>query len=361
MGASVGWWHRQSCSSMLAKVAVSMVALHLGQAYPTYSLQGYSSVPAVPELEPYGALKQAKESGSAKPYGALSFQHSPISHSSPSSSGNYIADTQEVARAKQEFMETFRAATNGLLGELAPGPIQDTAEVAAAKQEFFRIFESALNGMIETRFMRDTAEVQERKDQFFGTFDSAVTHLIDTVEVAYLEDTAEVQEAKARFGDAFADAEAGIVGRQYIEDTVEVQEAKARFFKFFQFAVDGLLYKLNPVPGNNVLPPEIVDFYIRDDADVATAKTEFDQLYRDALGGDLASAIAVTVLEENDRNFGGAVEELEVTLKLLEEVAEDAEKEEKSNSDDESSNPKVDFEVIDALLDAIDLDEEEDS
>merc|ERR1712212_480577 len=169
---------------MLAHVAVSMVALHLGQAYPTYSLQGYSSVPAVPELEPYGALKQAKES-SAKPYGALSFQPSPISHSSPS--GNYISDTQEVARAKQEFMETFRAATNGLLGELAPGPVQDT------------------------------------------------------VEVAYLEDTAEVQEAKARFGDAFADAEAGIVGRQYIEDTAEVKEAKARFFKFFQFAVDGLL------------------------------------------------------------------------------------------------------------------------
>jgi len=339
----------------LAQVAVSMVALHMGQAYPTYSLQGYSSVPAVPELEPYGALKQAKAAGSA-----LSFQHSPISHSS-SLSSNYIADTQEVARAKQEFMETFRAATNGLLGELAPGPVQDTAEVAAAKQEFFRIFESALNGMIETRFMRDTAEVQARKDQFFGTFDSAVTHLINTVEVAYLEDTAEVQEAKARFGDAFADAEAGIVGRQYIEDTVEVQEAKARFFKFFQFAVDGLLYKLNPVPGNNVLPAEIADFYIRDDADVATAKTEFDQLYRDALGGDLASAIAVTVLEENDRNYGGAVEELEVTLKLLEEVADEAEEEDKSKKDDESSNPKVDFEVIDALLDAIDLDEEDDS
>lgn len=340
---------------MLAKVAVSMVALHLGQAYPTYSLQGYSSVPAVPELEPYGALKQAKAS-SAKPYGALSFQPSPISHSSPS--GNYISDTQEVARAKQEFMETFRAATNGLLGELAPGPVQDTAEVAAAKQEFFRIFESALSGVIETRFMRDTAEVRARKDQFFGTFDSAVTHLINTVEVAYLEDTAEVQEARARFGDAFADAEAGIVGRQYIEDTAEVQEAKARFFKFFQFAVDGLLYKLNPVPGHNVLPAEIADFYIRDDADVATAKTEFDQLYRDALGGDLASAIAVTVLEENDRNYGGAVEELEVTLKLLEEVADEAEEEEESKSDDGS---KVDFEVIDALLDAIDLDEEEDS
>jgi len=340
---------------LLAHVAVSMVALHLGQAYPTYSLQGYSSVPAVPELEPYGALKKAQDSGSAKPYGALSFQPSPVSHSS--GSGNYIADTQEVAQAKQEFMATFRAATDGLLGELAPGPVQDTPEVAAAKQEFFRIFESALSGVIETRFMRDTAEVRARKDQFFGTFDSAVTHLIDTVEVAYLEDTAEVQQAKARFGDAFADAEAGIVGRQYIEDTVEVQEAKARFFKFFQFAMDGLLYKLNPVPGNNVLPAEIADFYIRDDADVASAKTQFDQLYRDALGGDLASAIAVTVLEENDRNYGGAVEELEVTLKLLEEAADDAEEEVESKSEDGASDAKVDFEVIDALLDVIDLDE----
>merc|ERR1711936_566211 len=310
---SVCWWSGQSRSSMLAYVAVSMVALHLCQAYPTYSLQGYSSVPAVPQLEPYGALKQAKPF-SAKLYGAFSLHQN--------------SDTQDVSWAKQEFMETFRAATNGLLGELAPGSVQDTPEVAVAKQEFFRIFESALNGMIETRFMRDTDEVQARKDQFFGTFDSAVTHLIDTVEVAYLEDTA------------------------------EVQEAKERFFKFFQFAVDGLLYKLNPVPGNNVLPPEIVDFYIRDDADVATAKTEFDQLYRDALGGDLASAIAVTVLEENDRNYGGAVEELEVTLKLLEEVADEAEEEEESKSDDGS---KVDFEVIDALLDAIDLDEEEDS
>merc|ERR1711936_1326277 len=293
---SVCWWSGQSRSSMLAYVAVSMVALHLCQAYPTYSLQGYSSVPAVPQLEPYGALKQAKPF-SAKPYGAFSLHQN--------------ADTQDVSRTKQEF---------------------------------FRIFESAPNGMIETRFMRDTDEVQARKDQFFGTFDSAVSHLIDTVEVAYLEDTAEVQEAKARFGDAFADAEAGIVGRQYIEDTTEVQQAKER------------LFKLNPVPGNNVLPDEIADFYIRDDADVANAKTDFDQLYRDALGGDLASAIAVTVLEEHDRNYEGAVEELEVTLELLEEAAEEAEAEV-----DSKSEAKADFEVIDALLDAIDLDEEEDS
>jgi len=131
-----------------------MVALHMGQAYPTYSLQGYSSVPAVPKLEPYGALKQSP---------SYAGQPSPAVHNS----GNYIADTQEVAHARAEFMETFRAATNGLLGELAPGPVQDTQEVAAAKEEFFRIFEAALNGMIETRFMRDTAEVRAVKDQFF--------------------------------------------------------------------------------------------------------------------------------------------------------------------------------------------------
>lgn len=42
----------------------------------------------------------------------------------------------------------------------------------------------------------------------------------------------------------------------------------------------------------------------------------------------------------------------------MKEVADEAEEEEESKSDDGS---KVDFEVIDALLDAIDLDEEEDS
>ena len=51
---------------------------------------------------------------------------------------------------------------------------------------------------------------------------------------------------------------------------------------------------------------------------MSAAKKEFDQLYRDALGGDLASAIAYTVLEENDNNSENAVEELESTLKELE-------------------------------------------
>ena len=68
-----------------AIVATSMVALHLGQAYPAYSLQGYSSVPAVPGA--YGALKLAAPSA-------------------PST--NYLADTQEVTQAKQQFMRSFR-------------------------------------------------------------------------------------------------------------------------------------------------------------------------------------------------------------------------------------------------------------
>ena len=64
--------------------------------------------------------------------------------------------------------------------------------------------------------------------------------------------------------------------------------------------------------------------------------------------GDLASAIAITVLEENDRNYGGAVKELEVTLKALEDVIESEEEKSQASED-------VDFEVIDALLDAIEL------
>ena len=47
---------------------------------------------------------QAQDSGSAKPYGALSFQPSPVSHSS--GSGNYIADTQ--ARMPQLFGGFFQ-------------------------------------------------------------------------------------------------------------------------------------------------------------------------------------------------------------------------------------------------------------
>lgn len=283
---------------MLVSVVCSMVVLHLGQAYPTYSLQGYNTVPAVPGLPTHEALTLGLVPGT-----------------------NYIADTPEVARAKEEFMAVFREATNGMLRAIVPNPpVQDTAEVREAKEEFFRIFNNALNGVIETVYIRDTEEVRQRKREFFGTFDSSMTNLIETVQENYLPYTADVQEARDAFSAAYSDAEAGKVGRQYLEDTPEVKKAKEEFFTFFQFAMDGLLYKLAPVPGQNVIPAEISQWYIKDDSEVAEAKAQFDQLYRDALGGDLASAVALTVLQEHGDDLGGAVEELEDTLAELEVI-----------------------------------------
>lgn len=328
-----------------------MVALSLGQAYPTYFLQGYDTVPAVP-----GAPFTSQATHAAL-------------------TSNYISDTYEVSQAKQEFMVAFRQATNGLLYELAPAPVQDTREVREAKEEFFRIFDKALNGLIETSFTRDTEEVRQRKAEFFGTFDSAVSNLLDTVEENYLEDTAEVKAAKQQFRAAYADAEAGKIGAQYIEDTAEVKAAKERFFRFFDFAVQGLLYKLAPVPGHNQIPAEIADFYIKDEPEVAAAKREFDQLYRDALGGDVASALALTVLADHDNNYGGAVEELEITLKQIEDSLKEDEsptlevEEARSSSKDESSSIDVDEEslklslksdeaVISSLLDVLELGDE---
>merc|ERR1739845_219567 len=75
-----------------------------------------------------------------------------------------------------------------------------------------------------------------------------------------------------------------------------------------------MLEKLIPVPGNNVLHPEIADFYIKDDADVASAKKEFDNLYRKALSGDPAAALAVAVIEGNDNDLGAAVDDLSDAL-----------------------------------------------
>jgi len=323
---------------MLARVVCSMVVLTLGQAYPTYFLQGYNTVPAVPGLR-------------TAPSAALT--------------SNYISDTAEVRHAKQEFMVAFRAATNGLLSELAPAPVQDTREVREAKEEFFRIFDKALNGIIETNFMRDTYEVRQRKAEFFGTFDSAVNNLLDTVERNYLEDTAEVKAAKVKFGAAYADAEAGKIGSQYLPYTPEVKAARERFFRFFDFAVQGLLYKLAPVPGHNVIPAEIADFYIKDEPEVAAAKTQFDQLYNDALGGDVASALALTVLADHDNNYGGAVEELEITLKQLEETIEDEESldeeedEEESRSSNDAEESDSDDDEISKLLDVLEIGDDE--
>merc|ERR1712105_218886 len=169
----------------------------------------------------------------------------------------------------------------------------------------------------------------------------AVSNLISTVEENYLEDTSDVKAAKARFSEAFADAEAGKIGAQYLEDTPEVRAAKERFFRFFDLALSGMLYKLAPVPGQNVIPAEIADFYIQDDPEVAAAKSEFDQLYRNALGGDLASAIALTVLADND-DVGGAVKELEDTLV---EIARSGEGKEASEKIEESESDSLEEDV----------------
>jgi len=304
-------------------VVLGMVTLlTLGQAYPTINLQGYTSVPAVPGIPTQNE--------------ALTL--------------NSVSDTVEVEQAKQEFMTVFRQAMDGLLGELAPKPVQDTREVREAKEEFFRIFDKALNGVIETVFIRDTEEVRARKEEFFGTFDSAVSNLISTVEENYLEDTSDVKAAKARFSQAFADAEAGKIGAQYLEDTSDVKAAKERLFRFFNFALSGMLYKLSPVPGQNVLPAEIADFYIKDDPEVAAAKSQFDELYRNAAGGDLASALALTVLAENQNNVSGAVKDLEDTLV---EVQRSSEGDFEDSPVEEESNFRSLDSVVDSLLDVV--------
>merc|ERR1719233_2594419 len=130
----------------------------------------------------------------------------------------------------------------------------------------------------------------------------------------------------------------GIIGAQYLEDTQEVKDAKARFFKFFQFVLDGMLYKLAPVPGNNVIPKEIADFYIKDDPEVAAEKLKFDQLYRDALNGDAASAIAVVALEKaisnNPGDSSAAVKDLDDTLNAIVDAVDD----EYSDTNDEEDD-----------------------
>jgi len=224
----------------------------LGQAAPTFYLQGFPAVP-VPAAQLY-----------------------------------LLQDTQEVQLAKAEFMEEFQRALNGLLYELAPTPIkaeylEDTADVKEAKTEFFKIFDDALNGIITTAYLEDTPEVKEAKEEFFKTFESAMNNLLTTVEASYLEDTPEVKDAKARFNQAYADAEKGRFGAQYIEDTPEVKAAKEGFFKYFDFVLGGFLDSLSPKPGHNVIPEEIASFYIADEADVAEEKRKLDKIYLDAV------------------------------------------------------------------------------
>jgi len=257
----------------------------------------------------------------------------------------FLADTPEVQKAKAEFIETFDKALSGLLSEVAPKPIEDTLEVKEAKDEFLEIFKKAVDGMIETVFNGDTDEVKEYKNKFFKTFDSALTDLFVTVDGGIY--TSEQVTARKKFNQAYKDAEAGKVGAQYIEDTPAVKKAKERFFKFFQFVLDGMLYKLAPVPGKNVIPEEIADFYIKDADDVAKEKEKFDELYRNALKGDAASALAVVALEDaisnNEGDLDAAAKDLDDTLNAIADVVEeefsnDDGEEDYDNEDDDSSS-----------------------
>merc|ERR1711970_237934 len=265
--------------------------LCLVQSLPTFNLQGYPAVPAL------AAHSGPLYSPRVRLLGVAPLPVKPY----------YIPDTAEVAQAKGEFMQAFQRALNGLLYELAPSPVQaeyldDTPEVKEAKEQFFRTFNNALNGIIETIYIDDTAEVKEKKEEFFEAFDSAMNNLLTTVETAYLEITPEVKEATVRFNQAFADAKEGKVGAQYIEDTPEVKAAKQRFFQFFDFVLDGMLDKLSPKPGNNVIPEEIADFYIKDEPDVAEEKRKLDKQYLDAVSELDETLQAIENVLETDEN-----------------------------------------------------------
>lgn len=240
----------------------------------------------------------------------------------PSSSG-FLADTEEVQVAKRQFLKEFDRALSGLLVELAPTPVkaqylEDTPEVKKAKDAFMAVFTKALNGLIETAYLEDTKEVKKAKEEFFKVFDAATNGLIKTVENYYIEDTAEVKEAKAKFNQAFKDAEEGKVGAQYIPYTPEVQAAREEFFKAFDFALNGMLYKLAPKP--------VEPFYLEDTKEVKEAKAAFLALFRKAEEGDINSALKVVALEEairnNPNNADKAAEEFLETSKLLEEAVE---------------------------------------
>ena len=207
--------------------------------------------------------------------------------------------------------------------------------------------------MIEVSFSSDTDEVKEKKESFLRTFDSAVDNLFATVEGFY---TPEQVKARNQFQQAYKDASNGKVGAQYIEYTAEVKAARERFFRFFQFVLDGMLNTLAPKPGYNEIPEAIADFYIKDDSEVAEAKKSFDKLYRDALAGDLPSAIAYVALEEavnnNKDDVDAAAEELEETLNeiadAVEEIGDDDLSDDLFDDDsyDYSDNPDDDAEYV---------------
>ena len=242
--------------------------------------------------------------------------------------------TDEVAAAKQEFIQTFDSVLDGYLADISPTTIGYTAEVREAREEFFRVFNKAVDGMIVAVFDSDEDVVRQKKEQFLKTFAVAVDDLFSSVEGFY---TKEQVAARESFHQAYLDAEAGKVGAQYLPYSPPVAAARERFFQFFQFVVDGMLDQLSPQPGHNRIPEQIADFYIKDDPDVAEAKLSFDELYRDALAGDLPSAIALVALEEavtNNDDIEGAAEELDETLSDIIQLVGDYEEDYEDGSEE---------------------------
>merc|ERR1711915_292279 len=91
----------------------------------------------------------------------------------------------------------------------------------------------------------------------------------------------------------------------------------------------------------------IADFYIKDADDVAQEKEKFDELYRNALKGDAASALAVVALEDaisnNEGDLDAAAKELDDTLNSIADAVE----EEYSNDDEDEEDEDEDEEDFD--------------
>merc|ERR1711962_167611 len=218
---------------------------------------------------------------------------------------NFVDAVPEIESARLEFMEELDRAMTSLVTDVTGQAVEDTEEVAEAKDAFMEVFNNALNGFITEVFLEDTPDVKAAKQEFFKEFEAATNGLIKTVENFYIEDTAEVEDAKA-----------GRVGAQYIPYTPEVQEARDQFFRFFELVVNGMLYKLAPQP--------VVNYYIPDTPEVNNAKKEFRDLYKSALKGDFDAALTLVALEDaisnNENNPERAAEEFLQTATTLQEM-----------------------------------------
>merc|ERR1711915_385013 len=100
--------------------------------------------------------------------------------------------------------------------------------------------------------------------------------------------------------------------------------------------------------------------YIKDADDVAQEKEKFDELYRNALKGDAASALAVVALEDaisnNEGDLDAAAKELDDTLNTIADAVE----EEYSNDDEDEDEEDEDEEDFDNYDENSNINESED-